>query len=303
MGNTQLAIIDGDELAVIQRTAKLLAASGYFGTERDATIAMAQVATKIMAGRELGFGAFASVNGIHVISGKPAIGANLMASAVKSSGRYDYRVREMTAEKCVIEFFERVGDKRESIGVSEFTKEDADASGTQNMKKFGRNMMFARCMSNGVRWFCPDVFSGNAVYVPEELGAEVDGDGNVVDAKFTLTPPPEPTQKPVERTVDTATGEISDMERDVALWKTNAGKPPVDVLSETQFNRLHSLGRELYGDEEVWDKERKRLVEHVSKGAISSSKELSTQEADKLIGGIQKKLAELKQPVANGVAA
>lgn len=296
---TQLAVIDGDELNVIQRTAKLLAASGYFGTERDATIAMAQVATKIMAGRELGFGAFASVNGIHVISGKPAIGANLMASAVKSSGRYDYRVREMTAEKCVIEFFERVGDKRESIGVSEFTKADAEAAGTQNMKKFGRNMMFARCMSNGVRWFCPDIFSGNAVYVPEELGAEVDGDGNVVDTTYTVTQPPEPTQTPTtpieQPNKGDATTVVSQMETDVDLWRTNGGKPPVDVLSDAQLEFLISLGNELYDSPGEWDEQCPQLVKWVSNGKKESIKHLTPKQADRLIIEIDKKLVQIAE--------
>jgi hypothetical protein len=29
-------------------------------------------------------------------------------------------------------------------------------------------MLFARAISNGVKWFCPDVFAG-PVYVPEEM--------------------------------------------------------------------------------------------------------------------------------------
>ncbi|RDT44717.1 hypothetical protein DXF87_27490, partial [Enterobacter roggenkampii] len=37
------------------------------------------------------------------------------------------------------------------------------------MDKFPKNMLFARAMSNGVKWFTPDVFSG-PVYTPEELG-------------------------------------------------------------------------------------------------------------------------------------
>jgi hypothetical protein len=41
-------------------------------------------------------------------------------------------------------------------------------------------MLFARAMSNGVRWFCPDVFSGNTVYTPDELGAETDDNGVIV---------------------------------------------------------------------------------------------------------------------------
>lgn len=34
-------------------------------------------------------------------------------------------------------------------------------------------MLFARALSNGVRWFCPDVFAGNVVYVPGELDGEI----------------------------------------------------------------------------------------------------------------------------------
>lgn len=225
MNNTALAIIQPGELEVIQRTARLLAVSNYFDGKGDNALAIAMIATKILAGREMGFGPFASANGIHIISGKPAVGANLMASAVRSSSRYDYRVREMTNDKCAIEFFEREGDKKVSIGVSEFTKEDAVKAGTQNMTKFPRNMLFARAMSNGVRWYCPDVFSGNAVYVPEELGAEVDSDGNVIESMYHIAPqatqtPATPSngetgQNGTSRKVDASTGEITDTNGDV----------------------------------------------------------------------------------------
>jgi len=166
-----------DDLA---RLSEMFAKSGYFKDTKDA----AQVGVKILAGREIGFGSFASVNGIHIIQGKPAIGANLMAAAVKASGKYDYRVRENSREVCKIEFFQG----SESIGVSEFTVEDAKAAGTQNLSKFPRNMLFARAISNGVRWYCPDVFFGSAVYTPEELGVEVDGEGNVLKAERVALP-------------------------------------------------------------------------------------------------------------------
>lgn len=178
----------------LQRMAKMLAMSGYFEADREPTTAIAQMATKILAGRELGYGPFASVQGIHVIKGKPALSANLMAAAVKAHPRYDYRVRKMENDVVTIEFFE----DKESIGFSTFTKADANAAGTQNLGKFPRNMLFARAMSNGVRWYCPDVFYGNAVYTPEELGATVDDSGNV-EAQFTVV-----NDKPVNM----ATGEI-----------------------------------------------------------------------------------------------
>ena len=161
----------------LSRIGKMMAVSGYFQDARDA----AQAAVKVQAGMEMGFGPFASMTGIHIIQGRPSVGANLMASAVKSNPRYDYRVKEMTEQVCRIEFFELIGGKRESIGVSEFTIAEARKAGTKNLDKFPRNMLFARAMSNGIRWYCPDVFAGNPTYTPEELGADVDEDGNIID--------------------------------------------------------------------------------------------------------------------------
>jgi hypothetical protein len=55
------------------------------------------------------------------------------------------------------------------------------------MGKFPRNMLFARCISNGVKWFCPDIFLGAPVYTPEELGATVDRDGTVIELPVQVT--------------------------------------------------------------------------------------------------------------------
>lgn len=186
--STALAMIQPEELDTIQRTGKMLAASGYFDGKGDSVQSIAMMATKILAGREIGIGPFAAVNGIHIISGKPSIGANLLASAVKGSGRYDYRVREMTDKVCRIEFFQREGEKWESLGISEFTADEAKKAQTKNMDKFPKNMLFARAMSNGVRFYTPDVFNGNAVYVPEELGANVDGNGEVIESTWNEFP-------------------------------------------------------------------------------------------------------------------
>lgn len=162
-------IANYDEL---EKIAKALAGSGYFKDVQTVSKAI----TKILAGQEFGFGPFASVNGIHIIQDKPAIGANLMAAAVKRSGRYDYRVARLDDAVCEIKFYEH----GEHIGTSTFTIDDARRAGSKNLDKFPRNMLFARAMSNGVRWFCPDVMNGSAVYTPEELGAETDDEGNVI---------------------------------------------------------------------------------------------------------------------------
>lgn len=158
---------------------KAFAESGMFPDIKSA----AQAIVKIQAGAELGIGPFQSMSGIHIISGKPTIGAGVMASMVKASGKYDYKVLEANEKVCSIHFFEG----KVSLGTSTFSIEDAKKAGTKNLDKFPRNMLFARAMSNGVKWYTPDVFSG-PVYVPEEM-EQVTQDvvHEVVPTKRTLT--------------------------------------------------------------------------------------------------------------------
>lgn len=160
----------------VEKAAKAMAGSGFFADTRQAS----QAIVKILAAREIGLGPFAGMTGVNIIQGKPAFGANIMAACVKKSGRYNYRVTEMNDKACTIEFMERLDGKWSTSGESKFTIDDARKAGTKNLDKFPRNMLFARAMSNGVRWYCPDVMNGSVVYTPEELGADVDEDGNVV---------------------------------------------------------------------------------------------------------------------------
>jgi len=149
----------------IMTIAKSFADSGMFPDCKS----MAQAAVKIQAGREFGIQPFAAMSGIHIIQGKPTIGAGLMAARVKGFGKYDYKVIEHNDKVCSIEYFEKLpGNGLRSIGVSTFTIEDARKAGTKNLDKFPKNMMFARSMSNGVKWFTPDIYE-MPVYVPEEM--------------------------------------------------------------------------------------------------------------------------------------
>jgi hypothetical protein len=125
---------------------------------------IAQAMVKISAGQEIGIPPFAAMTGIHIIQGKPTIGAGLIASRLKGSGKYDYRVVEASEKVCSIDFYQ--GNTK--IGNSTFTIEDAKKALTKNIDKFPKNMLFARAISNGVKWYCPDIFSG-PVYVPEEM--------------------------------------------------------------------------------------------------------------------------------------
>jgi hypothetical protein len=134
--------------------------SGMFSDIKSAQ----QAVVKIMAGAEMGISPFAAMSGIHIIQGKPTIGAGLMAARVKGFGKYDYKVLEHSDKICSIEYFQGAN----SLGVSTFTIDDAKKAGTKNIDRFPKNMLFARAMSNGVKWYTPDIYE-NPVYVPEEM--------------------------------------------------------------------------------------------------------------------------------------
>ena len=153
----------------LQRLARLFSASGLFGRSGNAEQHMAECAIKILAGAEAGFGPFASHNGVTVINGKPAFGANLLAQAIKRHPLYDYRVLEKTDTICRIRFIAN----REELGVETFTIEMAKRAGLVKTSgpwvQYPEALLFARCLSSGMRTHCPDAL-GVPAYTPEELG-------------------------------------------------------------------------------------------------------------------------------------
>lgn len=128
----------------------------------------AQAVVKIVAGQEVGFGPMASMQAVQMIQGKPTFSANALAALVKRHPTYNYRATEHTETVCRLQFYE----DGEPSGVSEFSIEDAQRAGIaggQSWRKYPKAMLFARALSQGVRWYAPDVTAGAAAYVPEEL--------------------------------------------------------------------------------------------------------------------------------------
>lgn len=151
-----------DDLA---RFSSASAKSRYF---KDATTAE-QAMVKIAYGAELGLQPVASLTGVHIVEGRPCLAANTIAHLIRSSGSYDYKVDRLDNDGCKLTFT-RNG---EVCGESEFTRDDAERAGVYNRKMspwvtYPRNMMFARALTNGARWYCPDVFHGS-VYTADEI--------------------------------------------------------------------------------------------------------------------------------------
>lgn len=142
------------------KVGEIFARSGMFPDTRDA----AQCATKLIVGQGMGLSPYDCMSGLHLIKGKVVLAANLMAAAIKRSGKYDYRATT-TAERCVIEFIDTRSS--EVIGTTTWTIADAKAAGLggDNWRKYPKAMLFARCISAGYREHCPDALGAAPVYV------------------------------------------------------------------------------------------------------------------------------------------
>lgn len=231
--NTALAVVPPSDGMSLMQLGDVLSKSGYFQDAKGA----AQAIVKVLAGRELGIGPIASMTGIHIIQGRVAVGANVMAGKVKGSARYDYRVLELTGEKCRIEFFERVGTGMLSLGVSEFTAADAKAANTKNMQAFPRNMLFARAISNGVKWYTPDL-SIAPMYTPDELGATVDYEtGEIITGTAT-----DVTDKADAPQADKPAGNGGNGHSDARPWAPAALKAHIDKLIAAKSKGMKDAG-------------------------------------------------------------
>lgn len=151
---------------------KVLSADLYASRLFSAWGHPAAVLSIILAGREIGIPAMASLRGFHNVEGKPAMHADLIRARVLNSGVVDYfRCTERTNERATF-VAKRKGDPELSLT---YTIEDGrlawsktpvawDASG------WGKNpadMCVARASSKLARLVAPDVVHG--FYAPEEL--------------------------------------------------------------------------------------------------------------------------------------
>lgn len=189
MSGYNLQITTKDDLLAV---AKLIFDSGLCPDCKNVD----QVAYKVMFGGELGVPPIASAQGVFIQWNnkkvydhktkqeswvevpKASMTSALMACLIKKSGRYNFIVKETTDTKSEIEVFEH----NNSLGVRTFTIEDAKKAelttgqNAHNYKKYPRNMLHARNISNIAKMDCTDVFGGQPVYTPEELNMVVDGE-------------------------------------------------------------------------------------------------------------------------------
>lgn len=201
MGDSPTTLVKRDTLASAEimseqtldrvwRMAKALAQSGMF---KDVTQAE-QAFGRILLGADVGLTPTQALMTIDVVEGHPRFRSTLLAGWIRESPKYDYEVREHDEQHCVIEFFRLVDGERAQFdppAISSFSMEDAKKAqlikdhAKSPWRAHPRNMLWARALSNGFRWYCSDLAGGMPVYTEadsfdstaEEIGAG-EGDGS-----------------------------------------------------------------------------------------------------------------------------
>lgn len=151
------------DMTQLAQVAEMLVKSAFCGVKNPAD-ALWIVAT----GHSLGIDPVTSLRGIHVISGKPVLSADLMAAVAMRHPACEYlRVAEMTPERCVVHVKRHGWPEHTAVT---FGLEDAKAA--QLMKnptwqKYPADMCKARAIARAARLAFPDALLG--VYVDGEL--------------------------------------------------------------------------------------------------------------------------------------
>lgn len=98
--------------------------------------------------------------------------------------------------------------------------------------------------------------------------------------------------------VDASTGEIIEPRHPEQNFGMGDGDAPADdvpgkiLASQSQLNKMHALGMQFHGDKDAWNAARPTWVSKASGGKVTSSKELSPEQADWIIYALDKRLGE-----------
>jgi hypothetical protein len=184
-----------DEIQQRFRVAAALHQSGLYKDVGSAEQAFA----RLIVGRSLGLNEAQSLS-LYAMEGKIEVPATMMAGWVHARGlgyMVEWReggewVATQTGEPidaCRVTIFERrisLDNEQAIRGAAVFSLDDAQKAGilkpNSGWTKYPRNMLYARAMSNAVRWYAPECLAGLPVYTEGEIErtpnlAEGQGDG------------------------------------------------------------------------------------------------------------------------------
>lgn len=150
----------------------------------------------ILTGRELGIGPMMAFQKINVIQGKPTIAPELMLALARRQGLLEDLQIADDGTKCTVTI-KRKGNSPVSVSFSMADAETQGLAGKDNWRRMPAIMRQWRAIAAGCRIVFSDVIGG--LYTPEELGADVNEEGEVVTVVPTVVsevPQPQVEAKP-----------------------------------------------------------------------------------------------------------
>ncbi|MBS5899630.1 MAG: hypothetical protein KIC38_03770 [Actinomycetaceae bacterium] len=198
MSTTDLVKSEAQQLDAYIRNAECLADANLLPPayrKNPANILLA-----IQTGAPLGFTAMQSISGIHIISGKPTMSADMMAAAVRRAG-HKLRIEADDTQATAILIR---SDDPDFEFKSVWTMERARRAGLMSnpsWRKYPAAMLKSRAITEVARQGANDALYG-VIYSPEELGETVNEAGDVITGHVQVettqpTPPaPEPEPEP-----------------------------------------------------------------------------------------------------------
>jgi hypothetical protein len=145
----------------------------------------------ILKGRELGLSFMTSIANIHVINGKPTMSAELIQGlARRNLPGLTINILESTKDVAKIEFIRP--EKGSKPFVQTFTLDEANSAKLTSKdvwKSYPAAMLWSRAVTAGLRKVCPEALMGIS-YTPEEMGANVNESGDVIETTGKHVPEP-----------------------------------------------------------------------------------------------------------------
>lgn len=214
-------------------------------------------------GEMLGLSPMAAITGIHVIEGKPTASAGLISALVRRAG-HKLRVKgNATTATCQIirsddpDYTYEVTWTLRANKDGNPSAEAADLLGKKVWKQYGASMLKARAITQCARDACEEALFG-LHYTAEELGAEVDEEGNVVQGVIVSDEPPAQMRPaapaPEDWTLDGALAKAAtapDVDTCRQMWRDASAAAKAGLCTGGEAKEVQDILRARIGDLEA----------------------------------------------------
>ncbi|MGO1736888.1 MAG: hypothetical protein ACTHZ9_11285 [Leucobacter sp.] len=183
--STDIVHLEANNLKAWMENARVLSDASLLPREYQQQ--PANILLAIQTGAPLGFGTLESINGIHIINGKPTMSADLVQASIRRAG---HRLR-ITGDDTYAEAVLIRADDPDFEFKARWDMNKAKTAGllsNETWKKYPAAMLRSRAITEVARMGAADALHG-VIYTPEELDVPVNAQGEPLEAEFAPADP------------------------------------------------------------------------------------------------------------------